>query len=89
MNVSGPTFLSIFSKRSIFLRAIAMICVYAMLASTLPAQTAATSAPIATQSNVPVHFDMPKSHNPLNKIVNALAMESCVSKISRVPLGTR
>ena len=34
-----------------------------MLASTLPAQTA---APIATQSSVPVHFDMPKSHNPLN-----------------------
>ena len=68
MNVSGPTFLNrlIFSKRSIFLRAIAMICVYAMLASTMPAQTAATSAPIATQSNVPVHFDMPKSHNPLN-----------------------
>ena len=65
MNVSGPTFLnrSIFSKRSIFLRSIAIICVYAVLASTLPAQTA---APIATQSSVPVHFDMPKSHNPLN-----------------------
>jgi outer membrane protein TolC len=54
---------SIFSKRSIFLRSIAIICVYAVLASTLPAQTA---APIATQSSVPVHFDMPKSHNPLN-----------------------
>jgi outer membrane protein TolC len=65
VNVSGPTFLnrSIFSKRSIFLRSIAIICVYAVLASTLPAQTA---APIATQSSVPVHFDMPKSHNPLN-----------------------
>jgi outer membrane protein TolC len=57
---------SIFSKRSIFLRSIAIICVYAMLASTMAAQTAATSAPIATQSSIPVHFDMPKSHNPLN-----------------------
>ena len=68
MNVSGPTFLnrSIFLKRSIFLRSIAIICVYAMLASTMAAQTAATSAPIAAQSSVPVHFDMPKSHNPLN-----------------------
>src|SRR6202046_4050062 len=37
-----------------------------MLASIMPAQTAATSTPIATQSSVPVHFDMPKSHNPLN-----------------------
>jgi outer membrane protein TolC len=37
-----------------------------MLASIMPAQTAATSAPIATQSSIPVHFDMPKSHNPLN-----------------------
>ena len=32
----------------------------------MAAQTAATSAPIATQSSIPVHFDMPKSHNPLN-----------------------
>ena len=62
MNVSGPTFLN----RSIFSRSIAIICVYAMLASIMPAQTAATSAPIATQSSIPVHFDMPKSHNPLN-----------------------
>ena len=37
-----------------------------MLASIMPAQTAATSAPIATQSSIPVHFDMPKSRNPLN-----------------------
>jgi outer membrane protein TolC len=68
VNVSGPTFLnrSIFLKRSIFLRSIAIICVYAMLASTMAAQTAATSAPIAAQSSVPVNFDMPKSHNPLN-----------------------
>jgi outer membrane protein TolC len=57
---------SIFLKRSIFLRSIAIICVYAMLASTMAAQTAATSAPIAAQSSVPVNFDMPKSHNPLN-----------------------
>ena len=62
MNASGPTFLN----RSIFSRSIAIICVYAMLASIMPAQTAATSAPIATQSSIPVHFDMPKSHNPLN-----------------------
>jgi outer membrane protein TolC len=62
VNVSGPTFLN----RSIFSRSIAIICVYAMLASIMPAQTAATSAPIATQSSIPVHFDMPKSHNPLN-----------------------
>jgi len=62
VNASGPTFLN----RSIFSRSIAIICVYAMLASIMPAQTAATSAPIATQSSIPVHFDMPKSHNPLN-----------------------
>ena len=72
MTVPGPNFL----KRLIFLkRSIAIICVYAACAyatppSTMLAQTpstpAATSAPTATQTSLPVHFDMPKSRNPIS-----------------------
>jgi len=67
VTVPGPNF----SKRSIFLkRSIAIIYVYATLASTMPAQTsstpAATPAPTATQTSLPVRFDMPKSRNPIS-----------------------
>jgi outer membrane protein TolC len=70
VTVPDPNFL----KRSIFLRSIllrssAIICVYATLASIMLAQTsstpAAASAPTATQANLPVRFDMPKSRNPI------------------------
>jgi outer membrane protein TolC len=67
VNVSGTTFLK---------RGITVICIYAILASTLPAQTsspAATSPPQAPGAQtavspitLPVRFEMPKSHNPLN-----------------------
>jgi outer membrane protein TolC len=62
VNVSGPTFLR---------QGIAVICVYGMLASTMQGQTATLPATTATQSaasaaSVPVRFEMPKSHNPLN-----------------------
>jgi outer membrane protein TolC len=67
VNVSGSTFLK---------RGTTVICIYAMLASTLPAQTSSPAAPTPQQdaaaqtavssSNLPVRFDMPKSHNPLN-----------------------
>ncbi len=91
MNVSGSIFLK---------RGVAVICVYGMLASTMPAQTTtpaaagtpqdasaraaapqtvipqastsqtSTSQTSASQTSapasIPVRFDMPKSHNPLN-----------------------
>ncbi len=65
MTVPGLNFL----KRSIFLSSIAIICVYATLASTMQAQTsstpAATTPPAAPQTSLPVRFDLPKSRNPL------------------------
>ena len=65
MNVLGTALLN---------RAIAIICIYGILAPTLPAQSAnpaAATGQVATQTtnpqtNLPVRFDMPKSHNPLN-----------------------
>jgi outer membrane protein TolC len=67
VNVSGTTFLK---------RGTALICIHVMLVSTLPAQTSSPAAPppsqvaaaptAASSSNLPVRFDMPKSHNPLN-----------------------
>jgi outer membrane protein TolC len=72
VKVSSPTFLK---------RGVATICVYGMLASTMPGQTANTSAPAAMQgagaqaaspqatspqTNAAVLFQMPKSRNPLN-----------------------
>ncbi len=67
MTVLGTTFVK---------RGIAIVCVYGMLASTMqgqaatPASTTATQAASAQlpgpQTNVPVRFEMPKSHNPLN-----------------------
>lgn len=67
MNVSGTTFLK---------RGTTVICIYAMLASTLPAQTSSPAAPTPQQeaaaqtavspTTLPVRFEMPKSHNPLN-----------------------
>ena len=67
MNASGTTFLQ---------RASTIICIYAMLASTLPAQTSAPAATTTPQTPVaqtaivpitlPVRFDMPKSRNPFN-----------------------
>lgn len=65
MSVPGTNFVK---------RGIAVICAYTMLTPTLPAQSAAPAA-TATQANaqttspqtiVPVRFDMPKSHNPIN-----------------------
>ena len=63
-----------FQGSALLQRGIAVICVYGMLARTLPAQSANPAASITqTQSStavpqtaVPVRFDMPKSHNPLN-----------------------
>ena len=67
MIVSGTTFLT---------RRTTVVCLYAMLASTLPAQTsspAATTTPQDTstraavpQISLPVRFEMPQSHNPLH-----------------------
>lgn len=60
MNVLGTALLH---------RGIAVICIYGILAPTLPAQSAnpaASTTQTATQTGVPVRFDMPKSHNPLN-----------------------
>ena len=70
-------------ERSIFLRSIAIICVYAVLASTLPAQTAATRRPLP-QTSVPVHFDMPKSHNPLNAYSPDYVPEPVLANSSRL-----
>ena len=54
-------------------RRIAVVCIYGILAPTLPAQsansaptTAQTATQPAQQTGAPVRFDMPKSRNPLN-----------------------
>ena len=55
-------------------RGIAIICIYGILAPTLPAQSAnpaaapgqAATQTTSPQTNLPVRFDMPKSRNPLN-----------------------
>ena len=67
MNVPGTNFVK---------RGVAIICAYTMLAPTLPAQSATPAATTATQAanaqtispqtGVPVRFEMPKSHNPIN-----------------------
>lgn len=67
MNVLGMTFLQ---------RGIAIICVYAMLVPPLPAQTTApattgtapstTAHPVVPPVTLPIRFEMPRSHNPLN-----------------------
>jgi len=60
VNVSGTTFLK---------RRIAIICIYGILTSTMPAQTSSPAATPASQAAVPrtsVQFDMPKSRNPIN-----------------------
>jgi len=67
VNVPGTNFVK---------QGIAIICVYTMLAPTLPAQSATPAATTATQAanaqttspqtSVPVQFDMPKSHNPIS-----------------------
>ena len=61
-----------FSCNIFWQRGIAIFCVYALLASTMLGQAAATapqsSVPpsSASQAGAPVRFDMPKSRNPLN-----------------------
>ncbi len=85
MNVSGTTLLK---------RGIATICIYGMLASTMPAQTttpAATSAPqeSGTRSTVPqasssVQFDMPKSRNPINAYSPDYVPEPVLANSSRL-----
>ena len=72
MNVPGHSFLK---------QGIAILCIYFMLAPMMPGQTSTpVAAPAAkqnapqtstaqtsvAQTNLPVQFDMPKSHNPLN-----------------------
>ena len=67
MNVPGTNFVK---------QGIAIICAYTMLAPTLPAQSATPAATTATQAanaqttspqtGVPIRFEMPKSHNPIN-----------------------
>lgn len=61
MNDPGTNFLK---------RGIAIVCVNAMLAPALPAQSAgpaATTAPAASpQTGIAVRFEMPKSHNPIS-----------------------
>jgi outer membrane protein TolC len=94
VNVSGSIFLK---------RGVAVICVYGMLASTMPAQTttpAAASTPqdasaraAAPQTvipqasapvNIPVRFDMPKSHNPLNAYSPDYVPEPVLTNSSRL-----
>ncbi len=91
MNVSGSIFLK---------RGVAVICVYGMLASTMPAQTTAASTPqdasaraAAPQTvipqtsapvNIPVRFDMPKSHNPLNAYSPDYVPEPVLTNSSRL-----
>ncbi len=90
MNVSGTTLLQ---------RGIALICVYGMLASTLPAQTgtpAAKSTPPdagsqtavsqtnARQAGVSVQFEMPKSNNPLNAYSPEYVPEPALANSSRI-----
>ncbi len=85
MNVSGSTFLK---------RGTTVICIYAMLASTLPAQTSSPAAPTPQQdaaaqtavssSNLPVRFDMPKSHNPLNAYSPDYVLEPVLANSPRI-----
>jgi outer membrane protein TolC len=89
VNVPGTTFLQ---------RGIAIICVYGMLASTIPAQTAspATDAPqdagtraAASQASAPrssaaVQFEMPKSHNPLKAYAPEYVPEPVLANSSRL-----
>ena len=85
MNVSGTTFLK---------RGTTVICIYAMLASTLPAQTSSPAAPTPQQdaaaqtavssSNLPVRFDMPKSHNPLNAYSPDYVLEPVLANSPRI-----
>jgi outer membrane protein TolC len=90
VTVPGPNLL----KRSIFLRSIAVICiyascVYATLPLTMQAQTAATSAPAATQTSLPVRFDMPKSHNPLSAYSPDYVPEPVLANSPRLDLHIR
>ena len=82
MNVSGSIFLK---------RGVVFICVYGILASTMPAQTttpAATTTPqeqtAVPRANIPVRFDMPKSHNPLNAYSPDYVPEPVLTNSSRL-----
>jgi outer membrane protein TolC len=65
-----------------------------MLASTLPAQTSSPAAPTPQQdaaaqtavssSNLPVRFDMPKSHNPLNAYSPDYVLEPVLANSPRI-----
>jgi outer membrane protein TolC len=88
VTVPGPNLV----KRSIFLRSVAIICVYATLASTMLAQTstpAAPSAPTATQTSLPVRFDMPKSRNPINAYSPDYVPEPVLANSPRLDRLTR
>jgi outer membrane protein TolC len=85
VNASGTTFLQ---------RGIAGICIYGMLASISPAQSASSAAqkagaPAAPQSNIPlanapVQFEMPKSRNPLNAYSPDYVPEPVLANSSRL-----
>jgi outer membrane protein TolC len=89
VNVSGTTFLQ---------RGIAVICVYGILASTMPAQTAGaptgapqdagarTNVPQASisQTSAPVQFEMPKSHNPINAYAPEYVPEPALANSPRL-----
>jgi len=85
VNVSGTTLLH---------RGIAFVCIYGMLSSTMPAQTAApaanptaqsATAPVtAPQASASVRFEMPKSHNPLNAYSPGYVPEPVLANSSRL-----
>ena len=88
MNVSGTTFLFV-------QRGIAISCIYGMLVSPMPAQTASptpqdagtrTSAAPASSlhSSTAVQFEMPKSRNPLNAYSPDYVPEPALANSSRL-----
>jgi outer membrane protein TolC len=85
VTVSGPTSLR---------RGIAIICVYGMLASTMPGQTPATTQSAAAQATAPqanasVRSEMPKSHNPFNAYAPDYVPEAVLANSPRIDLLIR
>jgi outer membrane protein TolC len=84
VNVSAP---------SVLKQAIAIICVCGLLTPPMPGQsttsptapTQGTGAqPAAARTNLPVQFDMPKSHNPLNAYSPDFVPEPVLANSSRL-----
>lgn len=90
MNVPGPSVL----KQGFLKKGIAVVCVCATLAATMPAQTASAPAgtpPQRTDSPAPalqtggsVQFDMPKSHNPFNAYLPDFVPEPVLANSPRL-----